>query len=108
MKKIIVTASIWLASNAFAYEFKCDVELYNSTGTEKFTLFSENDKIQKNLNGNDVSIQFAHRQEIPSLSDYYSFSIFGPDTGEYVFSGDVIENCGFGTNSLQIVCTPVK
>ena len=100
--------SIWLASNTFAYEFKCDVEIYNSAEKQKFTLYSENDIIKKNLNGHDVSIQFAHRQEIPNLSDYYSFNIFGPDTGEYTFSGDVIQDCGFGTSSLQIICTPVK
>ncbi len=100
--------SIWFSSNAFAYEFKCDVELYTSTGTEKLTLFSENENIQANLAGHDTSIQFAQRQDLGVPQDYYNFRIFGPDTDGMIFSGNIIQNCGFGTRSVLIICMPVQ
>lgn len=108
MKKIILLTMLCFSYTAFAYNFKCDFEVYGSTDTKKLTLFSENENIQTNFNRHDISIQFAHRQEIPSLSDYYSFSISGPDINPYIFSGHIIQDCGFGTKSVQIICTPVK
>ncbi len=106
MKKFMLILSLGFTASAYAYNFKCDVELYTAAGTEKLILFSENEEIQTTLNGHDISIQFAHRQVMPVLSDYYRISISGPDTSPYVFSGYIIQSCGFGTRSIQLMCAP--
>lgn len=108
MKQLILIISTCFSANAFAYDFSCDIELDTSAGTESFTLFSENENIQTVLKAHDVSIQFASRQELPYQNDYYRFSIFGPDTSPYIFSGRAIQDCGFGTRTIQIMCTPNK
>ena len=46
MKKIFLFAVVCFSCNAFAYEFMCNVELYNSGETKKLTLTSENESIQ--------------------------------------------------------------
>lgn len=108
MKKITLLTILCFCYGAFAYEFKCDFEVYGSTEVEKITLLSEKENIQTNFNGHDISIQFAHRQEVPSVQDYYNFSVSGPDTSPYIFNGYIIQDCGFGTRSIQIMCTPIK
>lgn len=108
MKRINLFIVFLVSYHAFAYDFKCDFEIKNSADPSKLTLLSENENIHTNFDGHDIGIQFAHRQEIPYTSDYYSFRIFGPDTAPYVFQGKIIQDCGFGTQSIQITCTPIE